>query len=138
MLKGIHQSIVYEGSYVSILCSSTWQDLGSPKLVSTTSELLDFDRRPSEFLGMLPQFIITLGGNIVLINLLVVSGHLDFNILLWNDYVYAMKAMVSTLFRVMYFHHNGSIITIDKLHMIITIIVRFHLLFPLCVSLVFE
>jgi hypothetical protein len=74
--------------------------------VSATSELLDFDRRPSECLGILPQFPITLGGNIVLVNLLVVSGPLDFNMLLGHDYVYAMNVVVSTLFRVMHFPHN--------------------------------
>jgi hypothetical protein len=40
---GIHRCMVDEGSSASILSSLAWQDLGSPKLVSTTSELLDFD-----------------------------------------------------------------------------------------------
>jgi hypothetical protein len=35
--------------------------------------------------------------------------------LLGRYYVYSMNAMVSTLFRVMHFHHNGSIVTIDQL-----------------------
>jgi hypothetical protein len=48
MLKGICRCIVDEGSSASILSSSAWQDLGSPKLVSATSELLAFDKRPSE------------------------------------------------------------------------------------------
>jgi hypothetical protein len=52
--KGIYRCIVDEGSSTSILSSSTWKALGSPKLVSATSELLDFDRRPSEYLGILP------------------------------------------------------------------------------------
>ena len=46
---------------------------------------------------------------------MVVQGPLDFNLLLGHDYVYAMKAIVSTLFRVMYFPHDGNITTIDKL-----------------------
>jgi hypothetical protein len=56
-----------------------------------------------------------LGGNIVLVDLLVVPGPLDFNFLLGHDYVYAMNVVVSTLFRVMHFPHNGSIVTIDQL-----------------------
>jgi hypothetical protein len=87
-------------------------NLGSPNLVSTTSELLAFDIKPSECLGNLPQFPITLGGNIVLVNLLVVLGPLDFNILLGSDYVYAMNVVVFTLFCVMHFTHNISIFTI--------------------------
>ena len=46
---------------------------------------------------------------------MVVQGPLDFNLLLGRDYVYAMKAVVSTLFQVMYFLHDRNIVTIDKL-----------------------
>ena len=46
---------------------------------------------------------------------MVIQGPLDFNILLKRDYVYAMKAVVSTLFRVMQFPHDGNILTIDQL-----------------------
>ena len=35
--------------------------------------------------------------------------------LLGRDYVYAMKVVVSTLFRVMCFPHDGKIVTIDQL-----------------------
>jgi hypothetical protein len=112
---GIRRTIVDEGSSASLLSSSAWKDLGSPKLVSATSELLDFDRRPSECLGILPQFPIMLGGKTVLVDLLVVPGPLDFNFLLGHDYVYAMNVVVSMLFRVMHFPHNGSIVTIDQL-----------------------
>ena len=40
---------------------------------------------------------------------------MDFNLLLGRDYVYAMKAVVSTLFCVMSFPHNGNIVTVDQL-----------------------
>ena len=46
---------------------------------------------------------------------MVVQGPLDFNLLLRRDYVYAMKAVVSTLFRVIHFPHDGNIVTIDQL-----------------------
>ena len=46
---------------------------------------------------------------------MVVRGPLDFNLLLGRDYVYAMKAVVSTLFRMMSFPHNGNIVTVDQL-----------------------
>ena len=44
---------------------------------------------------------------------MVVQGPLDFNLLFGHDY--AMKDVVSTLFRVMYFPHDGNIVTIDQL-----------------------
>ena len=46
---------------------------------------------------------------------MVVQALLDFNILLGSNYVYAMKAVVSTLFRVMHFPHDGKIVTIDQI-----------------------
>jgi hypothetical protein len=50
----IYRCIVDEGASASILSSSIWKVLGSPKLVSTSHELLAFDRHPSEYLGILP------------------------------------------------------------------------------------
>jgi hypothetical protein len=50
----IYRCIVDEGAFASILSSSVWKVLGSPKLVSISHELLTFDRHPSEYLGILP------------------------------------------------------------------------------------
>jgi hypothetical protein len=111
----IYQCIVDEGASTSILSSSVWKVLGSLEILSSSHEILDFDRCPSEYLGVLPQLPILLGGNTVLVNVIVVQGPLDFNMLLGHDYVYAMNVVVSTLFWVMHFPHNGSIITIDQL-----------------------
>jgi hypothetical protein len=85
----------------------------SPHLVSITHNLLVFNRISSEPLGILPQLPITLGGKVVYIDIMVVQGPLDFNLLLGQDYVYAMKVSVSTLFRVMHFPHHRNIVTID-------------------------
>ena len=80
-----------------------------------TDQILAFNRRPTSPLGTLPYFPITLGGKTVCIDVMVVQGPLDFNLLLGCDYVYAMKAVVSTLFRVMHFPYDGKIMTIDWL-----------------------
>ena len=48
-------------------------------------------------------------------DVMVVPGPLDFNILLGRDYTYAMGALVSSLFRVVCFPHEGQIVTIDQL-----------------------
>src|SRR5713226_2576788 len=93
--------IVDEGASVSILFARAWRGMGSPSLVSTTSHLLAFDRRNSTALGILSQTPITLGGKTILVDFMVIEDPLDFNMLLGRDYVYAMQAMVSTLFRVM-------------------------------------
>ena len=46
---------------------------------------------------------------------MVVQGHFYFNLILGCDYVYDMGALVSSLFRVMCFPHEGRIMTIDQL-----------------------
>jgi hypothetical protein len=113
--RDVPQTLIDEGVSVSILSSIAWKALGCPQLVSVTQNLLAFNRRTSHPLGVLPQFPITLGGKIVFIDVMVVQDPLDFDLLLGRDYVYAMKAIVSTLFRVIYFPHDGRIVTIDQL-----------------------
>jgi len=66
-------------------------------------------------LRIIPHFPITLGWKNVMFDMIVVNGTLDFNMLLRNDYVYAMNVVMSMFFRVMHFPHNGSIFTIDQL-----------------------
>ena len=48
-------------------------------------------------------------------DVMVVPGPLDFNLLLGRDYTYAMGALVSSPFRVVCFPHEGRIVTIDQL-----------------------
>jgi len=43
---------------------------------------------------------------------------LDFNLLVGRDYVYSMKAIVSTIFHVISFLDNGRMVTIDQLSFI--------------------
>ena len=90
----IYRCIVDEGASTSILSSLVWKLLGSPELVFASHELLAFDRHPSEYLEVLPQLPISLGGDIFLVDVIVVQGPLDFNMLLRCDYVYAMNVVV--------------------------------------------
>ena len=113
--RWILRTIVDEGASVSILSSTAWKALGSPQLVLSTDQILAFYQRPTAPLGTLPYFPITLGGKTICIDVMVVQGPVDFNMLLGCDYVYAMKAVVSTLLRVMHFPHDGKIVTIDQL-----------------------
>ena len=46
---------------------------------------------------------------------MVVPGPLDFNLLLGRDYTYSMGVLVSSLFRVICFPHQGWIMSIDQL-----------------------
>ena len=86
--------------------------------MSATDQILDFNRRPTPPFGVLPQLPITLEGKNIYIDVMVVQGPLDFNMLLGRDYVYAMKDVVSTLFQVMYFPHDGNIVTIHQIYFV--------------------
>jgi hypothetical protein len=110
--------MIDEGASVSILSFVSWHSLGCPQLAAVTENLLAFNRRTSQPLGILPQFPVILGGKTVFIDAMVVRDPLDFALLLGRDYVYAMKAIVSTLFRVISFPHDGIIVTIDQLSFI--------------------
>jgi hypothetical protein len=116
--QDVPQTLIDEGSSVSIFSSTAWQALGYPPLALVTQNLLAFNRRTSQPLGTLLQFPITLGEKIVFIDVMVVQDPLDFSLLLGQDYVYAMKAIVSTLFCVISFPHDGRIVTIDQLSFI--------------------
>jgi hypothetical protein len=116
--RDVTKTLIDEGSSVSILSSIAWKTLGCPSLVPVTQNLLAFNRRTSQPLGYLPQFLITLGGKTVFIDVMVVRDSLDFSLLLGRDYVYAMKAIVSTLFRVISFPHDGRVVTVDQLSFI--------------------
>jgi len=95
--------------------ATTWQALGSPPLVPVVPNLTAFDGGTSQPLGILPKFPITLGGKTVYIDVSVTQVSLDFSLLLGRDYVYAMGALVSSLFCVVCFPHDGRIVTIDQL-----------------------
>ena len=77
--------------------------------------LTAFDGGATQPLGILPKFLVTLGGKTVYIDILVTQGALDFSLLLGRDYVYAMGALVSSLFRVVCFPHDGRMVIIDQL-----------------------
>lgn len=108
-------TLIDDGAFVSILSSTAWKDLGSPQFVPITQNLLAFNRGTIQPLGILPNFPITLGGNTIYIDVMVVQGPLDFNLLLGRDYVCVMGALVCSLFRVTCFPHEGSILIIDHL-----------------------
>jgi len=113
--KVVPGTVLDKGASVSLMPSTTWQALGSPQLVAVAQNLIAFDGGTTQPLGILLKFPINFGGKTVYIDVLVTQGALDFSLLLGRDYVYAMGALVSSLFRVVCFPHNGRIVIIDQL-----------------------
>jgi hypothetical protein len=62
------------------------------------NELRDFDGRLYSPLGILSNIPIELGGKMVLINVVVMDGLKDYNILLGHDFIYAMIIVYYPLF----------------------------------------
>jgi hypothetical protein len=116
--RDIPHMFIDEGASISIFSYIAWKALGCPQLASVRKNMLSFNRRTSQPLGTLPEFPITLGGKIVFIDVMVVQDSLDFALLLRRDYFYAMKYIVSTLFRVISFPHDGRIVTFDQISFI--------------------
>ena len=90
--------------------------MGSSNVMWNFNQPLTFDTRLVQTLGVLSQTLVTLSGNIVLVNFMVIEDPLDFNMILGCDYVYAMQVVVSMLLHVMYFNHGEEMVTIDQLY----------------------
>jgi hypothetical protein len=110
----IHRCIIDEGESTCIMSKTVWQKLGSPELIPSTITLRAYDGRPSSPEGLFQNAPVELGGKTILIDIEVIDAQLNYNILLGRSYMYAMKAVASSIFRTIMFPHNGKIVTIDQ------------------------
>jgi hypothetical protein len=92
-----------------------WKKLSSPELVPSAITLRAYDGLPSSPEGLFQNVPIELGEKTILIDIEVIDAPLDYNILFRHSYMYAMKAVASSVFRMMMFPHNGKIVTINQL-----------------------
>jgi hypothetical protein len=65
--------------------------------------------------GVLPSLTITLDEKTVQVEVEVFDTPLDYNLLLGRSWIDSMRAVVSTLFHVVCFRHQGKVITVDQL-----------------------
>jgi len=65
--------------------------------------------------GVLPSLSITFEGKSVNVEVEVFDAPLDYNVLLGRSWIDAMRAIVSTLFHVIHFPHQGKVIDVDQL-----------------------
>jgi hypothetical protein len=65
--------------------------------------------------GILPTFLVQLGGKTIEVELEVVDAPLDYNLLLRRNWTYAMVVVILSVFCVLCFPHQGEIVTIDQL-----------------------
>lgn len=76
--------------------------------------LLAFDRPNFVLKGVFSNFSIELGGKIAHVDVEVVNAVLDYNLLLGRSQFYAMTAVVSSIFCLLYFPHGGKFVTTDQ------------------------
>ena len=73
-----------------------------------------FDGRTYTPYGILSNLQVKLGGKTVEIDVEVIDGNLDYNILLGRPWIYAKAAVVSTYFKKIAFPSQGGITIIDQ------------------------
>jgi hypothetical protein len=113
--RNIFRTVVDEGASTCIMSLACWKAIGQPALSPSPTLLTTFNGRSFRPHGIIPSFPVQLGGKTVCVEVEVVDAPLDYNLLLGQSWTYAMQVVVATIFRVLFFPHEGRIVTIDQL-----------------------
>jgi hypothetical protein len=113
--KNICRTVIDEGASTCVIYFACWKAIGSPPLNESQNTLKAFNGSSFKPYSVLPSFPITLEGKTVQVELEVFDTPLDYNILLGRSWIDSMRAIVSTLFHVIHFPHQGKVVTIDQL-----------------------
>ena len=84
-------------------------------LATSQTVLKEFDGHLFTPHGILTAFPIELGGKIVTLEVEVVNAPLYYNLLLGRSWFYPMRVVTSTVYRSVFFPHQGKIVSIDQL-----------------------
>jgi hypothetical protein len=113
--KNICRTIIDEGASQCVMSVACWKAIGSPPLTESHKMLKVFNGSGFKPYGVLPSLSMMLEGKLVNVEVEVFDAPLDYNLLLGRSWIDAMHAIVSTLFYVLRFPHQGKVITIDQL-----------------------
>jgi hypothetical protein len=97
---------------MSLAC---WKAIGQPILSPSPTLLTAFDDRLFKPHGIIPSFLVQLGGKTVCVKVEVIDVSLNYNLLLGRSWTYTMQAVVMEVFWVLLFPHEGQIVTIEQL-----------------------
>jgi hypothetical protein len=97
---------------MSLAC---WKAIGSPSLNESQNTLKASKDSSFKPYGVLPSLPITLEGKTVQVKVKVFDAPLDYNLLLGCSWIDSMRAVVSTLFRVVRFPHQGKVVIVNQL-----------------------
>jgi hypothetical protein len=113
--KNICRTVIDEGASTCVMSLACWKAIGSPPLNESKNTLKAFNGSGFKPYGVLPSFPITLEGKTVQVEVEVFDAPLDYNLLLGRSWIDSMRVVVSTLFRVVRFPHQGKVVTVDQL-----------------------
>jgi hypothetical protein len=113
--KNICRTAIDEGASMCVMSIAYWKDIGSPPLTESHNTLKAFNGSSFKPYGVLPSLSITLEGKSVNVEVEVFDAPFDYNILLGHRWIDVMHAIMSTLFHVLHFPHQGKVIIVDQL-----------------------
>jgi hypothetical protein len=113
--KNICRTFIDEGASTCLMSITCWKAIGSPSLTESHNTLKAFKGSGFKPYDVLPSLSIMLEGKTVQVEVEVFDAPLDYNLLLGHSWIDSMHVVVSTLFRVVRFPHQGKVITVDQL-----------------------
>jgi hypothetical protein len=113
--KNICRTVIDEGASTCVMSITCWKAIGSPPLTGSHNTLKAFDSFGFKPYGVLLSLPIMLEGKTVNVEVEVFDAPLDYNLLLDRSWIDSMPIVVSTLFCVVRFPHQGKVFTVDQL-----------------------
>jgi hypothetical protein len=105
--QNIFHTVVDEGASTCVMLLACWKDIGQPILSPSPTLLTTFDGRSFKPHGIIPSFPMRLGGKTMCVKVEEVDQPLEYNLLLERIWTYVIHAVVSIVFWVLLFPHEG-------------------------------
>jgi hypothetical protein len=99
--------VVDEGASTCVMSLACWKAIGQPVLSPSPTLLTAFDGHSFKPHGIIPSFTMQLAGKTMCVEVEVVDAPLDYNILLGRSWTYVMHVVVTIVFWVLLFPHEG-------------------------------
>jgi hypothetical protein len=112
--KSICRTVIDEGASTCVISIACWKAIGSPPLTESHNTLKAFNGSVFKPYSVLTSLSVTLEGKTVNVEVEVFDAPLNYNLLLGRRWINFMRAVVSTLFRIVHFPHQGKVITLDQ------------------------
>jgi hypothetical protein len=100
--KNICRTVIDEGASTCFMSIACWKSIDSPPLTESHNTLKAFNGSGFKSYGVLPSLPITLEGKTVNVEVEVFDAPLDYNLLFGRSWIDSMRAIVSTLFHIVF------------------------------------